>query len=428
MRKGKVNYLKEKWDRKYFYTGLTAFFVIAACILLAFIFMNGSAILGVLAKINSTLYPVYIGLAIAYLLNPLMKKLEKYVFKPLFTRIFNDHKKFAKNIARGVSIFLVIIFGIAIIIGLLMLVIPQLINSMTKLVGDMPSYYYNIQKWFNNLSSNHPELAKYGLNISQQGYDQLMKWLQTDFLPTGTKFIASVSGSVMNILGVLFDVLIGIIISIYLLANKEMFMAQSRRMLYSALKKKYADRFLDLLGETNVVFGEFISGKLLDSLIVGAITFLVLFLLNIPYAVLISVLIGVTNIIPFFGQYIGIIPSAFLVFLADPMKGWLFLIVIIVIMQVDGNVIGPIILGDSIGLGSFWILFSILVFGSLFGLLGMICAVPVFAILFRLVKRWSASRLRKKQLPVDTKHYWNGKPQVIPVEKVKESVPKKKEL
>ena len=162
---------------------------------------------------------------------------------------------------------------------------------------------------------------------------------------------------------------------------------------------------LDVMGETHTIFAKFISGKIIDSLVVGVLTFIIMSIAGIPYTVLISVIIGVTNIIPFFGQYIGIIPSAVLVFIASPSKGILFLVLIIILMQFDGNVLGPKILGDSIGLSSFWILFSILFFGSLFGLFGMICAVPVFAVLYRMIKRWCAGRLAKKELPTETTYY-----------------------
>lgn len=162
---------------------------------------------------------------------------------------------------------------------------------------------------------------------------------------------------------------------------------------------------LSVLRETHGVFAKFISGKIIDSLLVGILTFIIMSIAGVPYTLLISVVIGVTNIIPFFGQYIGIIPSAILVFIASPTKGILFLILIIILMQVDGNIIGPKILGDSIGLGSFWILFSILVFGSLFGIIGMICAVPVFAIVYRLVKRWCEKRLIQKGKNPKTENY-----------------------
>ena len=239
-------------------------------------------------------------------------------------------------------------------------------------------------------------------------------WLESELLPSSTELLATVSDSVVSVLTEILDCFIGIIISIYLLAGKEKFLAQARRMVYSVFSVKRAEQVLELSEETNDLFGKFLSGKLIDSLIVGIITFFVMSILGIPYTSLISVIIGVTNIIPYFGQYIGIIPSAFLILLVSPVKCIIFLIAIIIIMQIDGNIIGPKILGESIGLGSFWILFSILVFGSLFGLVGMIIAVPVFAIVYRSVKKWSAKQLEKKQLPIQTEFYRQETPEHEP--------------
>lgn len=394
----------EKFDKKYIQIGMIVLAIMLINLILGFLFFNWNSVERAVGRFNSAMAPVYVGMIIAYLLNPAMKCLEQHVFRPMM-KYFTKKPGRQKGVARGISIVLVLILGIALIIGLFMLVIPELVNSISMLVNNLPSYYQSFEQELSSLAKNHPDVARYVIDLANQGYEQIMNWLKTDILPTSSKLIFSVSDSIMNIFSVLFNFFIGIIVSIYLMANKELFSAQAKRLLYSIFKQKRADQIRFLMSEANEVFGKFISGKLLDSLIVGILTFLMLTIFGIPYAVLISVLVGVTNIIPFFGQYIGAIPSAFLVFLVSPLKGLIFLVLIIIIMQVDGNIIGPKILGESIGLGSFWVLFSILIFGSLFGLLGMIVAVPVFALIFRTVKKWSTSRLRKKQLPDETKDY-----------------------
>ena len=394
----------EKWDKKYFYIGVTAILVLLAWRLIDISIVSWEHILGGISVLNGALAPVYIGLVIAYLLDPVMMRLEKYVFLPLSKKICKQ-KKAGKAAARGLSVFVSIVFGIFLIIGLFMLVLPEIIDSLTSLVNNMPSYYRVLQEWIAKLNKNHPELASYALELSKQAYNQLRNWLSNELIPSSTEILATVSGSVVNVLLQVFDWFIGLIVSIYLLANKEMFLAQARRLIYSIFSVKRAGQILELTGEMNQLFSKFISGKILDSLCVGIITFFVMSILGIPYTSLISVIIGVTNIIPFFGQYIGIIPSAFLILLVSPFKCIIFLIAIIIIMQIDGNIIGPKILGESIGLGSFWILFSILVFGSLFGIIGMIVAVPLFALAYRNVKRWSEERLEKKQLPTETDYY-----------------------
>ena len=393
-----------KWDKKYVYMGLTAIVVLLVWRLIDITLVSWEGIWEVLSVINGALAPVYIGLIIAYLLNPIMKKLEEYVFLPLCKKIWK-HEDTEKSVARGFSVFVSLLLGVFLIIGLFMLVLPEIIDSLTSLANHMPSYYYVLKEWIEKTAKNYPELEQYALEVSRKGFEQLETWLESELLPSSTELLATVSDSVVSVLTEILDCFIGIIISIYLLAGKEKFLAQARRMVYSVFSLKRAEQVLELSEETNDLFGKFLSGKLIDSLIVGIITFFIMSILQIPYTSLISVIIGVTNIIPYFGQYIGIIPSAFLILLASPVKCIVFLIAIIIIMQIDGNIIGPKILGESIGLGSFWILFSILVFGSLFGLVGMIVAVPVFAIIYRSVKKWSAKQLEKKQLQIETESY-----------------------
>lgn len=395
----------EKYE-KYWYAGLTGFFVAAAALVIKLLFDNLGALSGILSAVNTALMPVYIGLIIAYLLSPLVNKVDKYVFIPLMNKIVKKKEK-ATGIARGCSVALVFVMALLVIFGLIMLVVPEVVNSITRLISNLPGYYQNIQAWVNDVFKSNPKLANYVLNFSRTAYENLLSWLQDDLLPNSNKLLTMLTDGVVNTVNVLFNIFIGAIISIYLMAGKENFCAQAKRLMFSVFPVKHVNSMLSVLKETHVIFAKFISGKILDSLAVGILTFIVMSIAGIPYTILISVIIGVTNIIPFFGQYIGIIPSAILVFIESPIKGVIFLVLIIVLMQFDGNILGPKILGDSIGLKSFWILFSILFFGSLFGLLGMICAVPLFAIIYRLVKRWSERRLTAKNIPAETAYYRN---------------------
>ena len=348
--------------------------------------------------------PIYIGLVIAYLLSPMVNGMERMVFIPLLRKI-NKTDKRVRAFARGISIVLVLVLAAAVIFWLSMLVVPEVVDSITNLADNLPDYYRNTLQVANDIGKKHPEIAQYMKESTNTVYTQVRNWVQNDLLPASTEILGSVSDGLLSALGMLLNVVIGIIVSIYLMAGKENFCAQAKKLIFAVLPAKRAGSVLSVLSETHGVFAKFISGKIIDSLIVGVLTFIIMNIAGIPYTILISVLIGVTNIIPFFGQYIGIIPSAVLVFIASPSKGVLFLVLIIILMQFDGNVLGPKILGDSIGLKSFWILFSILFFGSLFGVLGMICAVPVFAVIYRMVKRFCAGRLAKKQLPTETECY-----------------------
>lgn len=389
---------------KYWYAGITAFLVLSAALAVWVIFSNLHVLGGVVSAVNSALFPVYIGLIIAYLLSPLVNKAERFIFLPLFRRLIKKDQK-AKGLARGFSVTLVLLSSVLIIFCLVMLVVPEVVNSISSLINNLPGYYQNLLIWGEDVFKSNPKLTELFQTYSEVIYENLLSWLQDFILPNSTKFLDVVTDGVVNAVNVVLNIFIGLIVSIYLMSSKENFCALGKRLMYTVFSYERVNSILDVLRETHTIFAKFISGKIVDSLIVGVLTFIIMSIAGIPYTILISVIIGVTNVIPFFGQYIGIIPSAVLVFIASPFKGVVFLVLIIVLMQFDGNVLGPKILGDSIGLKSFWILFSILFFGSLFGLLGMLCAVPVFAIIYRMTKRWSAGRLAGKKMPTETDFY-----------------------
>mgnify|MGYP004598441443 CR=1 FL=1 len=397
-----------KWDdpqiQKYKQAGITAFVVVAAALIVYFIFNNFSHVMNVVSAVNGALMPVYIGLVIAFLLSPLVNRLDRFVTIPLYMKVMKKEEK-ARKLARGTSVTIVLISFLVVLWSLVMMVIPEVVRSIKSLADSMPAYYHNIMQWIAKTFERYPETEEYAQNLSAMMYHKMITWLQDTILPNSNKWLSIVTDGVVNVLSVLMNFLIGLIVSVYLLCGKENFLAQAKKILCAIFPRKWASEIMGVLSETNVLFAKFLSGKIIDSLIIGILAFIILTIAKIPYALLVSVIVGVTNIIPFFGPYIGAIPSAILVFIADPMKGIVFLIIIIVLQQFDGNILGPMILGDSTGLKSFWILFSILLFGSLFGLLGMICAVPVFAMIYRLVNRWCVYRLQQKGIPSETKYY-----------------------
>lgn len=397
-----------KWDdpqiQKYKQAGITAFVVVAAALIVYFIFNNFSHVMNVVSAVNGALMPVYIGLVIAFLLSPLVNRLDRFVTIPLYMKVMKKEEK-ARKLARGTSVTIVLISFLVVLWSLVMMVIPEVVRSIKSLADSMPAYYHNIMQWIAKTFERYPETEEYAQNLSAMMYHKMITWLQDTILPNSNKWLSIVTDGVVNVLSVLMNFLIGLIVSVYLLCGKESFLAQAKKILCAIFPRKWASEIMGVLSETNVLFAKFLSGKIIDSLIIGILAFIILTIAKIPYALLVSVIVGVTNIIPFFGPYIGAIPSAILVFIANPMKGIVFLIIIIVLQQFDGNILGPMILGDSTGLKSFWILFSILLFGSLFGLLGMICAVPVFAMIYRLVNRWCVYRLQQKGIPSETKYY-----------------------
>lgn len=400
--------MKKKFENKYIYAGITGFCVLAAVMICTFVFIHIDVVFAWIGRLNSALTPVYIGLVIAYLLSPLVNKVERNIFIPLFYKIMKKRKA-VRSVSRAVSVTVVLLLSIVVLCWLIMLVVPEVVDSIISLTDSLPGYYQKIVNSVNEMKGKHPEIARQLAESTKAIYEPLFSLLQDKLVPTGTSAVAMISDGLINAMGVLFNIVIGIIISIYLMAGKERFCAQAKRMLYSVLSIRYAESLLRLGKDVNWSFAKFFSGKIIDSIIVAIFTFIVFSIAAMPYTALISVLVGVTNLIPFFGQYIGAIPSIVLVFLVSPVKGVICAVLIIVIFQIDGNILGPKIIGESIGLGSFWILFSILVFGSLFGILGMICAVPIFAVVYKTVKNWSADRLGRKGLPQNTESYQGGK-------------------
>ena len=239
----------------------------------------------------------------------------------------------------------------------------------------------------------------------QEGMDMFQKWLRTDLLEKANELMSSLTVGVFNIVSELFNLLIGLIVSVYVLFSKEVFMRQTKKMVYALLTPHNANLVLHFTKKSNEIFGGFIIGKVIDSAIIGVLCFVGLSLLKMPYVLLVSVIVGVTNVIPFFGPYIGAIPSAILIFLTNPLQGLYFLIFILVLQQVDGNLIGPKILGNSTGLSAFWVIFAILLGGGLFGFLGMLMGVPTFAVIYYIIQMIINHKLERKNLPQESDYY-----------------------
>lgn len=379
------------------------FWLVLAVIVAVYIIFNGKDIVDFFFDVLRMIQPILFGLVIAYLLNPSVKFFEKYIFKPLTCNMKN--KKRANGISRGFSITLSILMFILVITILLNMVIPELYNSIVKLVSSVPDQLKAFTVWLSNYLQSGDNVSKY----IQMGIDKFTdffpKWLQTDFLPTINTTVSSVTVGVIEVVKTFINFFIGIIISVYVLIAKEKFNGQAKKFCYSVLKPQKANIFLDTLRKSNNIFIGFISGKLVDSLIMGVLCFIGCSILQMPYTMLVSVVVGVTNIIPFFGPYMGAIPTIILILLEDPVKGVTFAIFIILLQQLDGNIIGPKILGDSTGLSPFWVVFSILLGGGLFGFIGMLIGVPTFAVIYYIVGQIVSHRLKRKQLPTVSDSY-----------------------
>jgi predicted PurR-regulated permease PerM len=393
--------------------------VIIVALVIYYCLSNLSVIFQGFQYILRVISPVIYGLVIAYLLNPLMKFyqrcLEKlFSEKPQKKKKPDETKREAfRGLMNGISIVLAMISGILIISVLLWMIVPQVITSVGTLVNTLPeqaeNYYHQVRKWIEDnpyfANQFRDAVLTFTGSLDEWIQTDLFPWLQSKILPNVNSLAATFASGLFNVLGVLYNLLIGCIVAVYLLSGKERFLAQAKKLIYAVFGKKQADIILYYSSLANDTFSGFISGKIVDSTIVGVICFVAMCIFKLPYALLVSVIVGVTNVIPVFGPYIGAIPSAFLILLVSPIQCLYFIIIIVILQQLDGNVIGPTILGESTGLSAFWVLFAILLFGGMWGIVGMLIGVPLFAVIYRLLKDYLELRLYHKGLSTETTMY-----------------------
>ena len=389
-----------KWDRTYINWGMTAFCVVALSLLFYFAVRNISVFGDFFRKLVTILAPFIWGLVICYLLSPLMRFLEERVFLPLGKRLYRKNKKGgAGKFARVMSILFSEIVLLLLIAALVYLIIPQILSSVQMLVQNSGTYADNVSKWLDGLLKNYPELDSYVGGLFGNINANVGNWLETRLLPQLGSLITSVSSGVYGFARSIYNLIIGIIVSVYLLADKEGFLAAVKRLSYAVFSVETADRLRQGLNFVDKTFMGFLSGKILDSLIIGIICYIVCSILKMPYTLLVSVIIGVTNIIPFFGPLIGAIPSALIILMVDPSKCLIFVIFIIILQQIDGNIIGPRILGSSTGINGFWVMFAIILGSGLFGFWGMLLGVPVFVVIYTVIQNLIIKKLKKSDLP-----------------------------
>ena len=395
-----------RWDRKYLYWGITAFCVIAAAILFYMALRFLPDLRKALGKLLKILSPFIWGFVITYLIAPLMRLLERSVFGPLCRKLFAKNKKSdGSKLARGLAVLVSELAMVAVLTALVYLILPQLYSSIETIVKNGPDYLRDLSAWVTGLLDNHPEITKYVQEALNTLNTDIMSWVSNKLLPgVGNLVTSLIEGGYVVVQGV-YNLLIGIIVSIYLLSDLEHFTAALRKLNYSWFSLETAEKVREAVEFTDRTFMGFISGKLLDSAIIGLICYIVCAILNMPYALLVSVIVGATNIIPFFGPFIGAVPSALIILMVDPLKCLIFIVFIIILQQIDGNFIGPKILGSSIGITSFWVLFSIVVGAGLFGFAGMVLGVPVFVVLYTFLTRNVEERLKKSDLPWETAQY-----------------------
>lgn len=401
--------MKLKFNNKYFKWGLTAFLVLAAAIIFYYFMFHNSNIRALFRMMINILMPVVWGLAIAYLLSPILNFVEDKLLLPVCGKLKIKESDKRNSIVRGIGILVTAFLFVELIYILFYMLISEIVPSVERIISNFDSYTNNFIQWLNKILEDNPEFSAYAIKTVENYSDELENWLEA-LVPNTVGLIKTVSISVLNILGVLWDFVIGFIISIYVLASKEKFAGYAKKISFALFEQNTANTIIKNFRFTHKTFSGFLGGKIVDSIIIGILCFICTSIMKLPYAALVSVIIGVTNVIPFFGPFLGAIPCTILIFIVDPMHPLncvYFVIFILILQQFDGNILGPKILGNSTGLAGFWVIFAITFFGGLWGVFGMIVGVPIWAIIFAGIKSFINSRLEKKQMPCEIDKYKN---------------------
>ena len=363
----------------YLYGMLAGFGAISLSVVFFFVLFRIQGISAVVDKVMGILSPFVYGGVIAYLLRPVCNFYEKHLVKWLPKK----HQKLGETLA----VIFSMVTGLLVIYALIIMIAPELYRSIVSIWVSLPDRAEQITNWVAKTLGANESFAAYFHTTYQTIYNELDIWASRNLVPYVTDIVSGVGMSVWKVLVFLKDFLIGIIVAVYLLASRKRFAKQGVMVIRSVLKPKWADMLLKELDFVDRMFGGFIDGKIVDSAIIGVLCYIGCLIFRFPNALLVSAIVGVTNVIPFFGPFIGAVPSILLIMIDSPVKAFWFALFVLGLQQLDGNVIGPAILGDRTGLPSFWVLFSIILFGGLYGLVGMVVCVPFFAVLYDVARK-----------------------------------------
>ncbi|MBQ6393017.1 MAG: AI-2E family transporter [Eubacterium sp.] len=380
--------------RKAFRFAMPLFIGLTLSIICFFLIFRFDGIKIAFNSVINILKPFIYGAVIAYLL--------KTPFNWIKEKLSKQFGEKHKGLVNALSMILVLLAAVLIIVLLLVMVIPALVDSIVAIAEAIPGVMEKVDASISKYTASDPAVGKYideALNTLKVSGPE---WLKTHVLPYLTGALGGVVGAFGSIIGLLYNLLIGIIVCIYLLLGKDTFTRQAKMLTYSVFKRDSAEAVLDEFRFIDKTFKGFFGGKILDSAIIGLICYVFCLIMQLTMgmhnAILISVLIGVTNIIPFFGPYIGAIPSALIILIDKPICCLIFIIFIILLQLFDGNVLGPMLLSESVGLTGFWVLFSITAFGGFFGIIGIIVGVPLFAVIYDLIRRWVYMMLKRHKI------------------------------
>ena len=397
--------MKNKWNKNIIQLGVVLSISVCACILFGEVIKQWKSIFGFVGKLISAMSPIFIGIIIAFLLNPIMIYLRRGLsWLIVKIRKNSDYDKIYKKVKIPALILTVLLF-LGLLVGLLWLVIPRVYESLLDLVNNAESYINSAEAWVKRVFAQNKAIEGQLSQALDYIETNIYGILRDKVLPNLDTIVMKISSGVVVGVKAVLNFFVGLVVMIYLLMSKDVLLAQCKKVIYCVFSKKTGNKIMDGCSYANRVFGGFINGKILDSLIIGIICFAFTNAMHMHYAVLISVVVGITNIIPFFGPFIGAVPGALLALLDDPLMFVIFIAWILVLQQFDGNILGPLILGDATGLSGVWVLLAILIGGDLFGVAGMVLGVPVFACIYAFFAVQLRDKLRAKNLSSNTGDY-----------------------
>ena len=382
---------KKPHIKPYLYGMLAGFGAIALSIIFFFLIYRFDGFGSAISTLTGILMPFIYGAVIAYLLKPVCNSIEN------FLRRFIPEKM--NGLINALSVALTILFGLLLVYALVMMIVPQLITSVTTLYYTAQANITKFMNWANHLEfiENNEQIMEL-LNSAYAALNtNLDTWIKNTLLPSMQNIVSGAAIGVLNVVTVAKNLIIGIIVAVYMLASRKRFVQQGKLVLHSIVRPRWAQLITEEVKYADKMFGGFINGKIMDSAIIGVLCYIGCLIFKFPSALLVSVIIGVTNVIPFFGPFIGAIPATLLILIQSPIKALWFVLFVLVLQQLDGNIIGPKILGNTTGLSSFWVLFAILLFGGLWGFVGMIVGVPLFAVIYDVIKKLVIHGLQRNQ-------------------------------
>ncbi len=392
--------MKNESNKKYIYNVISVLIVIFLSISFFFVLLRFDAITNAFYKVMGVLSPFIIGAAIAYIIAPVCNMIEKACLK-ILKKIKNESRK--ESIAQGMGVFFGMVIFCVIIYVIVMVIVPQIINSIVKLVQIMPDSVAQMIQWLQDKLAANQKLLGQSRQLIDKVYGFIQNWMSNDLLSLLQDVAGGLSTSLMNVFTFVMDIIMGLIVAIYMLISRKKLLGQFKLVLYSIFKKETADSIKEELKFVDKVFSGFINGKIVDSAIVAVLCYIGMMVFRVFSSssdlmseMLIAVIIGVFNIIPFFGWYVGLILATLFTLMVNPAQCIYLIIFDIILMQIDANVISPKILGNTTGLSSFWVLFAILFFGGVFGFFGMLIGVPIFAVIYHFIKKLVTTGLKKR--------------------------------